>query len=451
MLTLTRDYVDMIGENWLSNVIFTTVQSEADISKVEKGATGDFKPGDLSRAVNTDKTNEITVRAWMARANERKSTIVFCVDLEHVRGLTTMFRKHGVDARFVTGDTPRRVRSERLDAFKSQEYPVLINCGVFTEGTDIPNIDCVLLARPTKSRNLLVQMIGRGMRLHPGKANCHIIDMVASLKVGVVTTPTLFGLDPAEIIKEADITELKLLQERKEIEAQREPQAQDSLAKTGSYPAHNSASIAFTDYDSVYDLINDTSGERHIRSISPFSWVHIGQNRYVLSGVNGDYITIEGAASLNMRSTVTYTKMIPHEILDQKDLSKPFRKSLYMRPRKVAESESFIDAVHAADTFAMQVFVYRMIAHSRGWRVMPATGGQVKFLNKFRNQEDLLTEENMTKGKAADMITKIKFGARGQFSKLEAVKRRDDKAKEKITQVATMKQREQIKVGPMAN
>ena len=77
---------------------------------------------------------------------------------------------------------------------------MLVNCGVFTEGTDIPNIDCVLLARPTKSRNLLVQMIGRGMRLHPGKINCHIIDMIGSIERGIVTVPTLMGLDPDEIL-----------------------------------------------------------------------------------------------------------------------------------------------------------------------------------------------------------------------------------------------------------
>ena len=189
---MLRDYVDMIGEKWLSDVIFTTVQSKADVSGVKRGPAGDFQVGDLSRAVNTPETNEITVSAWMSRAAERKSTLVFCVDLAHVADLTAAFRRRGIEAKFVTGDTPKRVRSERLDAFRNRQYPVLLNCGVFTEGTDIPNIDCVVLARPTKSRNLLVQMIGRGMRLYAGKENCHIIDMVASLEAGIVTTPTLY-------------------------------------------------------------------------------------------------------------------------------------------------------------------------------------------------------------------------------------------------------------------
>src|SRR5438045_2867361 len=101
----------MIGEKWLSDVMFTTVQSKADISKVKKSINGDFQPVELSRAVNTDRTNDITVRSWVARANDRKSTIVFCVDLAHVASLTNKFREHGIDARFVTGDTPKAERS----------------------------------------------------------------------------------------------------------------------------------------------------------------------------------------------------------------------------------------------------------------------------------------------------------------------------------------------------
>ena len=206
--------MDMIGEKWLSDVVFTTVQSKADVSRVKKAVTGDFQAKGLSKAVNTPQTNEITVRAWLSCAKDRKSTLVFCVDHAHLSALTDEFRKYGVDARYVTGETAKIKRSERLDAFKNGVYPVMLNCGVFTEGTDIPNIDCVLLARPTRSRNLLVQMIGRGMRLHPGKEDCHVIDMVASLEAGVISTPTLFGLDPGELVKAADLEKMKQLKQR---------------------------------------------------------------------------------------------------------------------------------------------------------------------------------------------------------------------------------------------
>ena len=441
-----KDYIDMIGEKWLSNVIFTTVQSKADISRVKKAPTGDFQTGDLSKAVNTAETNEFTVRAWMSRAASRNSTLVFCVDLAHVSDLTAAFRKNGVDAKFITGDIPNQIRSERLDAFRNGEYPVLLNCGVFTEGTDIPNIDCVLLARPTKSRNLLVQMIGRGMRLHPGKENCHVIDMVASLEAGIVTTPTLFGLDPAEMVEEANVEEMKAQQERKELEVKREESVAESWSPT--LPMRQTPrNITFTDYDSVYDLIDDTSGERHIRGISQLSWVMVRQNRYVLSNQRGDYITIEDSDS-NAAYSVVYMQKIPERDLVPGTGSKA--KSPYMRPRQIAKAGTLSDAVHAADTFALQKFPWNFVHNGQPWRKAPATQGQLAFLNKLRPMTEQLTANIISKGKATDMISKVKFGAKGWFNKLEAEKKRDERAIEKVRQVQDLRQREQVKVGPVA-
>lgn len=96
----------------------------------------------------------------------------------------------------------------------------MVFVAILTEGADIPNIDCVVVARPTRSRNIFAQMvgvlpfrlelffttipkIGRGMRLSPdtGKEDCRIIDFVDSANrvAGVVSTPTLFGLDPGDL------------------------------------------------------------------------------------------------------------------------------------------------------------------------------------------------------------------------------------------------------------
>jgi ATP-dependent helicase IRC3 len=430
-----RDYVDMIGEKWLSDVIFTTVESKADVSRVKAGANSDFQIAALSKAVNTEETNDITFRAWLAKAKDRKATLVFCVDLAHVSSLTAKFREYGVDARFITGDTRKKVRSERLDAFKNGEFPVLLNCGVFTEGTDIPNIDCVLLARPTKSRNLLVQMIGRGMRLYPGKKNCHIIDMVASLTTGIVTTPTLFGLDPSELIHEANVDVLEEMRNRKEEEQEREKQV--SSTQPSSSTSTFKGTLTFTDYESVNDLIEDTSGERHIRAISPHAWVEVGDNRYILSTNSGNYITIQKGTS-EQQYEVKYTEKLPND--------KVF-KAPFMRPRRIAEAETFQDAVHAADTFAAEVFEWTFISKTQAWRKQPATEAQLNFLNKFRDAGDQLTEDMVTKGRAGDMITKIKHGAKGRHERLAVQKRAATRVKEKIEQ---LRSREAVRVGPVA-
>lgn len=431
-----KDYVDMISDKWLSDVIFTTVESSANLSSVKAGAFGDFQTGELSKVVNTHEVNDMTVKSWLAKASDRLSTLVFCVDLAHVAGLTETFRSYGYDTKFVTGDTPKLERTAILDSFKRREFPVLINCGVFTEGTDIPNIDCILLARPTRSRNLLVQMIGRGMRLYPGKKNCHIIDMVSSLETGIVTTPTLFGLDPNELVNAASVKEMRKLSTRREAAKDKEAAALSSLLTSQS----PSRAVTFTDYSSVLDLIADTSGEKHIRAASKYSWVQVGPERFVLSAPSGSYLRIE-------RMTESKGQNMPaYRAVEVRALPAGTSKSPFAAPRELLSAATFSDAVHGADSYAAQAFPYTFIHRHQPWRNLPPTQGQLDFINKMRGGARELQAKDLTKGKAADMITKLKHGARGQFARIEA----EQKRKQRQMSVADERQnRETVRVGPL--
>ena len=451
-----KAYVDMIGEKWLSDVVFTPVESKADLSKVKrrgKGGSGEFDTESLSRAVNTVELNDIVVRAWMAKAQSqgRKSTLVFCVDLNHVVSLTQRFRHYGIDARFVTGDTPNRERAERLDAFKNGEFPVLVNCGVFTEGTDIPNIDCIVLARPTRSRNLLIQMIGRGMRLHDGKKNCHIIDMVSGLETGIVTTPTLFGLDPDEIVEEATASKMYELRDRQQAEKAREAalQAQQKVP----LPSGRSYDVTFTEYDSIFDLIADTSGEQHIRSISPHSWVQVSPHKFILSGPGGTYIRLERLEqtdeSSKKKSSEPAKPKLVYKAYEVRALPPGAAKSPYAAPRQILTAETFPDAVHGADNYASHHYPYFAIATKASWRSQPATQAQLDFLNKFRPANDKLGPEDVSKGRATDMITKIRHGAKGQFAKIEALKKKKQKSMLAEEMYRQRRMQEMVRVGPL--
>ncbi|KAM0431809.1 hypothetical protein ACHAPT_005059 [Fusarium lateritium] len=433
-----KDYVDMISKKWLSDVIFTTVESNANLSKVKKGAFGDYQPGELSKAVNTDEINDITVRSWMAKAPGRKSTLVFCVDVAHVVELTERFRKHGFDARYVTGDTPKVERGETLDAFRNGEFPVLVNCGVFTEGTDIPNVDCIILGRPTRSRNLLVQMIGRGMRLHPGKKNCHVIDLVSSLDTGIVTTPTLFGLDPNVLVERATVKDLQKIKESKDVE---HVDSETPLSYQTSGSPGSADSVTFTDYSSVLDLIADTSGEKHIRAISQYAWVQAGEGKFVLSAPNGSYVRIE-KISEQLKSSGPVFRAV-----EVRALPPGVAKSPFAMPREILTAATFTDAVHGADSFAAKKFPHTFIHRYQRWRSLPPTKGQVDFINKLRGKAKPLTVDDLTKGKAADMITKLKHGARGQFAKMEAGQRKHIRQREAAE---TKRLREHVSVGPVA-
>lgn len=113
---------------------------------------------------------------------------------------------------------------------------------LIAQGTDIPNIDCVLLARPTRSRNLLVQMIGRGMRIGTTKTDCHVIDTTASLANGVVSVPTLFGLDPSETISEATVLQLVQKSSSYSLEATK---CSPLSLNSGDWPGSYSPSVTY--------------------------------------------------------------------------------------------------------------------------------------------------------------------------------------------------------------
>ena len=237
---------------------------------------------------------------------------------------------------------------------------------------------------------------------------------------------------------------MKSQHERKELEAIREEHAMDQ-APNSSFPSRPST-VTFTDYPSIYDLIDDTSGEMHIRGISQLAWVMVGQDRYVLSTQSGDYLTIAGSnASFSTSFSVTYTQKVP----ERERSAESTAKSPYMRPRIIAKSTTFSDAVHAADTFASKKFARTLIHYGQAWRKMRATEGQLAFINKFRPMADQLTGDKISKGKATDMISKIRFGAKGWFSKLEADKKRKARASEKSKQLDHVRQRQQVEVGPL--
>lgn len=453
-----KDYVDMIGEKWLCDVKFTTVRSGANLSRVRTSKDGDFATSQLSAAVNNNEINDITVKSWVNEAGNRKSTLVFCVDLNHVAALTDTFRKYGIDARFITGETKKKMRGERLDQFKRGEFPVLLNCGVFTEGTDMPSVDCVLLCRPTKSRNLLVQMIGRGMRLHPDKADCHVIDMVASLETGIVTVPTLFGLDPGEVVRNASSDDLERLKEKKaNLE---EAESRDSMFASQDAKALPNRNLTYTHYDSVHDLLEDTSGERHIRAISPNAWVQVDADRYILAPKSG-ILTLERRRLTPAEiAKANKTSNKSDVLIDGNDTPLFYvtykyplpptgnTKAPYSKPRVIATASTLTSALNAADTFAASKFERLFIATSSSWRRSPASDGQLDFINKLRyvTEDEPLTSEDLNKGQAGDMITKIKYGVRGRFDKLMIKKRKADR---ELDRIQSLREKERVEVGPL--
>jgi ATP-dependent helicase IRC3 len=125
-------------------------------------------------------------------------------------------------------------------------------------------------------------------------------------------------------------------------------------------------------------------------------------------------------------------------------------KSPYAAPREILTAATFTDAVHGCDKYASENYPLYIIGARLSWRKAPATEDQLKFLNKMRPDDDKLGPEDVTKGKAADMITKIKHGARGRFANVAAVKRRQQKSAMAYELHREMRLNEIMSVGPLS-
>lgn len=214
-------------------------------------------------------------------------------------------------------------------------------------------------------------------------------------------------------------------------------QVNPSLSNT-----RGNSSVTFVEYDSVLDLISDTSGEKDIRSISKHAWVQVGPHRYILSGPGGTYIRLEKVE----KETEDQAEFAAWEI---RALPKGVSKSPFAAPRKLLQAATFTDAVHGADKYASEKYPRMLIWRYMSWRKGPPTEGQLKLLNKLRKENEKLKVTDINKGKAADMITKVRHGARGRFAMLEADRRRGEKQVLLQEQEKAMKLREQVSVGPL--
>jgi ATP-dependent helicase IRC3 len=231
---------------------------------------------------------------------------------------------------------------------------------------------------------------------------------------------------------------MKAKKDRQDEEEQREQDALSAKTVSAAVPRN----IAFTDYDSVFDLIADSSEDMSIRAMSPHAWVCVTHDKYILANSSGSYLRIEKDTTQETEGYIVTETVV---------LNRSVSKVPFMKPRQIVKGLTFADALHAADTFAQAKYPFQFISRKQAWRNGPATEGQLKFLNKLRAKNDQLTAETVTKGKAGDMITKLKHGARGRFANIEADRRRLGRMRLKIEQEQALKERELVNVGPLTD
>ncbi len=158
----------LIEHHYLAPYKYYGVQL-ADASKLHT-KHGDYDKAEVEQLMNNSAIFGSTVENWLHLA-KGKQTIVYCSSITTSEATAAAFREQGVNAMHLDGTTPQKQRQAAVEGFRRGEVTVLCNVDLFGEGFDVPDCECVVLMRPTKSLTLHIQQSMRSMRTDPHNPN----------------------------------------------------------------------------------------------------------------------------------------------------------------------------------------------------------------------------------------------------------------------------------------
>lgn len=171
----------MIKHGYLCEVITRATKIAMNVSGVGTRG-GEFVPGQLERAVDTDPLNSAIVDEIVSAGVDRKSWLMFCAGVDHAHHVRDVVRARGISCETIVGDTPSADRDRIIARFKAGKIRALTNANVLTTGFNAPGVDLIAMLRPTQSTGLYIQMIGRGARTADGKDNCLVLDFAGNIR-----------------------------------------------------------------------------------------------------------------------------------------------------------------------------------------------------------------------------------------------------------------------------
>jgi superfamily II DNA or RNA helicase len=288
----------LIDDGWLVPIEQQLVKIEGlDFSKCRVTKAGDLNDRDLEEVMREEKTMLGVADASLKTIGEKRA-IVFCVSVKQAERLAEIFNRYRANsADWVYASTPENLRKEKLAKFANGKTQIMTNVGVLTEGYDNPEIAVVVQARPTMSRSLYAQMIGRGMRaltgvLHEGltdkearrlaiaqssKSKLVVLDFASnSLRHRLITTADILGGKISEEAKERTIAKIKesgqpvnITEAMLEEEARVRREIEEAKKRAASQRAHLTADATFTaTYVDPFDEIHRTAQywQRHVQT-----------------------------------------------------------------------------------------------------------------------------------------------------------------------------------------
>jgi DNA repair protein RadD len=185
---------ELVRQGYLVRPVTFAPPAPRDLAELRLRA-GEYRQDDADQVMNQTAPIEEIVRSWQRHAAGR-ITVGFGCTVEHAEHLAAAFRAHALPAAAIDGTTPASERAAILAKLSRGELQLVFNCMLLTEGWDLPACSAVILARPTASRCLWRQMIGRGLRSAEGKADCVILDHVGSVhRFGMPEDDDTYDLD----------------------------------------------------------------------------------------------------------------------------------------------------------------------------------------------------------------------------------------------------------------
>jgi superfamily II DNA or RNA helicase len=158
-----------------TRIFNTPLLGAKELQSIPKDTDSDYKAGELAAALSRPKLIGDVANNWLRIANGKR-TLCFAVNKAHGAALLESFRVQGIAAELLTDNDDEDTREEVIARLTDGRTHVVINCFLLAYGLDVPTVECVILARPTRSLTMYLQMVGRGLRSAPGKTECIVID-----------------------------------------------------------------------------------------------------------------------------------------------------------------------------------------------------------------------------------------------------------------------------------
>ncbi|MBA2451206.1 MAG: DEAD/DEAH box helicase family protein, partial [Chloroflexi bacterium] len=197
---------DALAQGLLCPFQYFGISDDVDLSQVEWRRGGYDVQGLTRLYVGDDARVAKVIEAVRRYIRDPRAmrALGFCVSVEHARYMARRFTDAGVPALAISAGTPTEERDAALRRLRRREVNVVFSVDLFNEGLDIPEVDTVLLLRPTESATVFLQQLGRGLRFAPGKTGLTVLDLIGQQRHEFRFAPrfaALTGMARAELIR----------------------------------------------------------------------------------------------------------------------------------------------------------------------------------------------------------------------------------------------------------